>query len=223
MRKMTSDFVLGVNTAFLEKPENFRLWYEKMPSYRKEKIDTIRPLNSKNLSLGAGIVLLNGLSQWGISFDEISFAENGKPFIKGADGNRFNLSHSGTLAVGAFSDAAVGIDVEKIKTFGTRLVNFVYNENEITYIKNRSNSEEEENTLYTRLWPMQESVMKYYGQGLSMDPRKLYIDQEHDNQVFFEGMNLPDIYFTGYEYEGHCITVCSGKKSFSDEIEFVQI
>ncbi len=219
MKKTSSDLVFGVYVDFLNDPAQFEFWYNKMPGYRKEKIDAIKAPGSRLLSLGAGIVMHKGAEIFGINDDEVDVYENGKPYLKGTDNVMFNLSHSGSLAVGAFSDKLVGIDVETIKNFSQRLTNYVYNQDEITYIKYRSENEDEENRMYTKLWTMKESVMKYYGRGLAMDPRKLFIDQEGDCQVYYDGEKTDQVFFTGYEQNGYCITVCSPKKNFLDEIQ----
>ena len=60
--------------------------------------------------------------------------------------------------------------------------------------------------------------MKYYGKGLSMDPRKIFIDLEDGYKAYYDGEYLESLFFTQYEYIGYHITVCSEYKNFSDEI-----
>ncbi|WP_029231145.1 4'-phosphopantetheinyl transferase family protein [Butyrivibrio sp. VCB2006] len=215
------NFVLGMNIDFLEDQDEFDFWYKQMPEYRKAKIDRLGPLKSKMQSLGAGILLLKGLEKLGMTDAVIVEGEDKKPYIQGATDVEFNLSHSGDLVVCAFSDACVGIDVQKTKSFNRKLVNFVYKDEEIKYIKYRSETQFDMDLLCTKMWTMKESVMKYYGKGLSMDPRIIFLDQEHDNRVYHNGELLENIHFTGYEQEGYYITVCSEYENFSDEIIFV--
>ena len=215
------NFVLGIDVDFLQDRDKYDHWYLRMPEYRKAKIDRYKPDKSKRQSLGAGILLEKGFEMLGVSGTEIFEDEDQKPHVKGATDLEFNLSHSGKLAVCAFSDSQVGIDVQEPECFNRNLMNFVYKDEEIKYIKYRSKNQSEIDRMCTRMWTMKESVMKYYGKGLSMDPRRIFIDQEHGNAVFYEGEALENIFFTEYEHEGYFITVCSGYENFSDEISFV--
>ncbi len=222
LRKMNScNFVLGIDVDFLQDKDKFDYWYSQMPGERKAKIDKFRPLNSKLLSLGAGIVLKRGLDMLGFTDSVILEDQNEKPYLQGATGLEFNLSHSGKIAVCAFSDAPVGIDVQEPERFSGNLMNFVYKDEEIKYIKYRSENQSDIDRLCTKMWTMKESIMKYYGKGLSMDPRKIFIDLEHGDKAYYDGDALENIFFTEYEHEGYYITVCSGYESFSDEISFV--
>ena len=125
LRKMNScNFVLGIDVDFLQDKDKFDYWYSQMLGERKAKIDKFRPLNSKLLSLGAGIVLKRGLDMLGFTDSVILEDQNEKPYLQGATGLEFNLSHSGKIAVCAFSDAPVGIDVQEPERFSGNLMNF---------------------------------------------------------------------------------------------------
>ena len=58
--------IYGIEVDFLKDTKAFDFWYSKMPSYRKEKTDRIKPESGKRLSLGAGILLYTGLKELGI-------------------------------------------------------------------------------------------------------------------------------------------------------------
>ena len=210
--------VLGINTDFLEDKALFDYWYQQMPEYRKEKIDRYKPEASKRLSLGAGILIKKGLEEYGVDGSHILLGLNDKPYIESANSLEFNVSHSGSMAVCAFSDACVGIDIEGTKVFNRNLINFVYKQEEIKYIKYRSKNQNDENCLYTKLWTIKESIMKYYGKGLSMDPRKIFVDMEDGYKAYHDGKLLENIFFTQYECMGYHIAVCSEYERFSDEI-----
>lgn len=219
MRK--GNFILGIDVNCLEDKEIFEKWYHRMPQYRKNKIDKYKPLRSKRLSLGAGILLYKGLEMLGAGDAVIFDDDNQKPHVQGATDLEFNLSHSGNLAVCAFSDTGVGIDVQETERFSENLMNHIYKAEEIKYIKLRSKNQLEEELLCTKMWTMKESIMKYYGKGLSMDPRRIFIDMEHGSRVYYEGEALEGIFFTEFELSGYYVTVCSGYENFSDEINFV--
>ena len=202
--------------------DKFSDWYEKMPEYRREKIDKMKPEGGKRLSLGAGILFCEGLKSYGLDPQDvkIELGENETPFISDT-GLSFNLSHSKDVAVGAFSEKEVGIDVEKVKEFKKTLVEYVFDESEINAVKEEAGSDLDlENSLYTKLWTMKESLMKYCGKGISMSPKKIVISE---NSVSYEGKKLENITFTHFEYGDYHISVCSEDKNFCSSMEEIEI
>jgi 4'-phosphopantetheinyl transferase len=88
---------------------------------------------------------------------------NGKPFFANAE-IHFNLSHTGSAVVAAFSDSAVGIDIE---SRGRRrdfvgIANRFFHPSEADAI---ARSKDEEHFL--RLWTGKEAMLKLSGEGLS--------------------------------------------------------
>ncbi len=169
------------DTSVLKDEKIFRKFYEKMSKERKKKIDAIKPEGSKRLCLGAGILLDRAVGPC-----EIILGPQGKPYAKDMAAF-FNLSHSGDMAVIALSDSEVGVDIQKIKHFKDSLVDHVFN------IEDKKLAEEllaeladtgltaddvqhddsSFDQVCTRMWAMKESVMKYTGKGLSLDPKKI--------------------------------------------------
>ena len=96
--------------------ELFLSAYSMVSSERREKTDRYIPLKSKLQSLGAELLLRKGLSDIGFDGElKFRYAENGKPYIDGAEEINFNMSHSGNMAICAFSDAETGCDIESVK------------------------------------------------------------------------------------------------------------
>ena len=58
----------AIRTDILSDTELFRQWYEVMPQDRRKKIDSFRFDKDKRLSLGAGILLFNGLRRYGAEY-----------------------------------------------------------------------------------------------------------------------------------------------------------
>ncbi len=203
--------------------EIFDFWYEKMPAYRKEKIDAMKPESGKRASLAAGILLAKGLDEYGIEGAEIGFKANGKPYIIGKEDFCFNLSHSGNMAVGAFSGFEVGVDVEQNKVFKENLINYVFDEREVRYICGLEADEKERDRLYTRLWTMKESIMKYSGKGISMSPKNIFVNLEKGKEISYKGEKLKDLFLTSFEYKDHQISVCSGNGEFDARMEVLDI
>lgn len=221
--------IYGIEVDFLKDTKAFDFWYSKMPSYRKEKTDRIKPESGKRLSLGAGILLYTGLKELGIEGASVFYGENKKPYIdmnlesglndEGAGSLYFNLSHSGSMAVCAFSDSEVGIDIEQNKNFNDSLINYVFDENEAEFIRLQKEDITERNALFTSLWTMKESIMKYYGKGIAMGPKNIFIDQGKDLTVYYDGEPKKDIHLCTYTYKDYQICVCSDRIPFAESIE----
>ena len=221
---MTCNEVYVTDVSIYKDPEVFRSFYDKMDSMRKEKIDRLHNDSDKYLSLGAGVLLKRAMSEFGIDEPEIELGANGKPYIKGRSDIFFNLSHSGTYAAMTVSDREVGIDIEKIKNFKDSLIKRVFDEKEIAMVSRLLSETEgtKENiagtdALYTGLWTAKESVMKYFGTGLSMDPAKIHMElgKIRDNSsiksmtVSSEKVDCSGITIQCYELEDYRISVCS--------------
>ena len=115
-----------MNINMLEDQEQFDLWYDKMPDFRKRKIDAFKPHRSKLLSLGAGMLLDKALKDIGIDDYDIELDEHEKPRIKGMGDVFFNISHSGEVVCLGISDKEIGVDIEKVRHFKESLINYVF-------------------------------------------------------------------------------------------------
>lgn len=85
------------------------------PGARQEKIERLRYAADRRLSLGAGLLLDQGLKRFGLRERTEAFGtvENGKPCLLHHPEIQFNLSHSGSMVMAAFASCPVGCDVEK--------------------------------------------------------------------------------------------------------------
>lgn len=98
---------------------------------------------------------------------EFELNEHNKPFLSGVEDQYFNISHSGNFVVGAFSDQAVGIDVEMIGKDRRAIAKRYFTEEEITQMQTIKRPKEQIDFFY-RLWTLKESYMKALGMGMSM-------------------------------------------------------
>lgn len=213
--------IFGVDIRILDDQETFDTWYRKMPEYRKNKIDSIKPIIDKKLSLGAGIVLHRALLANGVKEYEVGIAEHGKPYIIGREDIFFNLSHSGNVAVCAISDSEVGVDIEKKRNFSEGLIKKVFDEKEIKDVEKRAETTEEKNQQYTALWTIKESIMKYYGKGIALDPSSIHVDFGDEISAkceYFPEDNL-NIFFNNYAEI--MLTICAKNNNFNKVINFL--
>lgn len=180
-----------------------------MPTERKKKIDAFKPQKNKLLSLAAGILVKRALEDEGIYTYEIIEKNAGKPYLKGRSDVFFNLSHSGEMAIIAVSDKEVGIDIQEKSHFEPGLIKRVFTEREISKAEKLGGDPD---LLYTGLWTAKESIMKYYGKGLSMEPLKIELDISSEKELFYSD----EIRLIRKEIGDYQVTICSPCADFRD-------
>ncbi len=215
-------YLLDVN--IFEDQEVYAQAYAGMDAGRRKKIDAYRFDKDKRLSLGAGFLLQKALGDIGISEYEIGYGKREKPYLIGHENIFFNLSHSGNMAAFGISDREIGVDIEKEKEFRPTLINYVFNDGDKELakelIKSIGLSDEQ---VYTRLWTVKESIMKYTGIGIGLEPKKIELYGKLDageypviyarsSEYDFEKLKLTCIDLDGYQ-----LTVCSEYEGFKIE------
>ena len=205
-----------MNIDILEDQVQFDLWYDKMPDFRKRKIDALKPHRSKLLSLGAGILLDTSMKDAGISSYEIELSENEKPRIKGMRDVFFNISHSGEMVVLGISDKEIGVDVEKVKHFKESLINYVFMPQDQDLAKELMMSESDMDKVYTRLWTVKESIMKHCGKGISLSPKNILLRLENGKiKASSAACDCEALNLIPYEIDDYQITICSEYEDFT--------
>ncbi len=200
----------------LENEELFRAEYEKMPAYRKEKTDRMRPPASKRQSLGAGILINLFLREYGLSEEDILFGESGKPLIRD-DGRKlgFSVSHAENLAVIAYGEGKIGIDIEGRDKFVRFLPEMIYSERELSYIKSFPQKEQPDPAC--RIWVVKEAATKAEGTGITDMMSAFNVIEEDGNiqkKVYFgengQGFNCMK---AGGCPEGFYCYICSDQEA----------
>ena len=148
-----------VSTSGLEDEKVFQSLYHIVSKERQDKIDRLRFLKDKRLSLAAEVLLGKALKLNGIDDFTLEVDENGKPYLKEISGLKFNLSHSEERVMCVISEKEVGCDVEWMKKPHYKMAEYFLTKEEITML-NRSNSEEEKQVMFYRFWTLKESFMK---------------------------------------------------------------
>lgn len=148
----------------LEDEKLFSEAYRFVSPERREKVGRLRHARDKRLSLGAGALAGIALEKAGIAGRGIEYGENGKPFVKGESGLFISISHSGSVATCAISNADVGCDVEKIKSADERIAKRFFSPEENGFI----NSAEDPDGAFYRIWTRKESFLKATGLGFTV-------------------------------------------------------
>jgi 4'-phosphopantetheinyl transferase len=97
-----------------------------------------------------------------------AYGPQGKPSLEnGASGLEFNVSHSGGLAVFAFSDRPLGVDLEAERPMRDlqAIAERFFSEREVATL--RGTDESERTAAFFRCWTRKEAFLKATGEGLS--------------------------------------------------------
>lgn len=182
-----------LDTTPLLNEEKFSIFYEKCPQRRKYKIDSKKLMQDKALSLGCEILTERGFCDFGKEAFELLYSERGKPFDK--DGNvHFSLSHSGKFAAAAFSDVAIGIDVEQRRDISEKLPARYFATDELSAAQN--------NEARLKLWTRKEALAKAFDIPLSAALAQ--------NVVYDTGiLNGQKYFLQTYTRSDFIISVCS--------------
>ncbi|MBQ6732440.1 MAG: 4'-phosphopantetheinyl transferase superfamily protein [Paludibacteraceae bacterium] len=191
----------------IDDPAIFAEWYEKMPAWRRRRIDSMKHESGKALSLGVGVLLHKALTEMGVEEpDEVCMNEFEKPFYKEYPEIHFSLSHSGVMAMCVISDRPVGCDVEKIRERDLDIAKRFFTSEEYDLIKSQK-TDELQTKMFFRIWTLKESFVKCIGTGLSTPLNefsiipdwhgKITLNQTISNSEYnFVELNLDD----GYKY-----------------------
>lgn len=139
-----------------------------------KNIEKIKNLRDYEYSLLKNILK----KEYNIDDYTITHNENGKPYLNNINDIYFNISHSDKYLVIVISNKKIGVDIEKIKKYNTKI-------NDILNIKPRNNEE------FFEYWTKKEALIKL--KGLSL---KDINDIDESN-----------VKFCTKKYKGHIITV----------------
>ena len=115
--------------------------------------------------LGRSLLNFGLLKEYGRTWEVMAQAGT-KPYLEGAGGVEFNISHTKGLVVCAVADRALGVDTEQIRPFKAGLMRRVCSESERGFVlEGRSEAARQER--FFRLWTLKESFVKAIGRGLA--------------------------------------------------------
>ena len=153
--------------------------YKNMVSeYRYKKVLTYKNEMDRMLSLGAELLLAEYLGR----IPDYKIDEFGKPYGECVE---FNFSHSGSVAVCAVSDSAVGVDIEKLRYVNLDIAKKKFCESEYNVIINSKNPQ---NTFF-EYWVKKESYVKALGKGMRIPFNSFNTDEITDRQFEVQRLN----------------------------------
>ena len=198
-----------LNVSKYKDDELFNKAYAKLPVKRREKIDCLKDKEDKLRSLGAGILFHYGMLEQGQNGTEaeIDYGEHGKPYLKDLPGLHFNLSHSGDMAVAAFSENEIGVDVQQMGAISRKLAKRFFSTEEYDFWVGLQSLPIQEHAFY-RIWSLKESFLKVTGLGMSLDLTSFSISIRDGIRVT-QTVNNNSYQFVEKSMPGYCISVCT--------------
>lgn len=200
-------------------------WFDRMPGFRKEKIQRFRFDEDKKRGVLGWILICKALEETaGFSYEYVAenvYADHrGKLYLN--DKVYFNIAHAGDKVICAASGSEVGCDVEKKNCDGLKIAKRFFSEKEYKYLESISDKADQERE-FLKLWTMKEAFVKTVGDGLSFPIDKIcFID---DNRKILSAISPDDkgtFYFKAYDAgEGYSCCVCSRNDAFSEDIKLV--
>lgn len=187
--------------------------YDALTPERRKKADEMRFEKDKRLCAGAGYLLSQGFSRYGVRNTTLFYGPHQKPYLNPAEGLFFSLSHSGLYAVCVFYHQEVGIDIQQQRSVSAELMQYVCAPKE--WARLQALPEQERTRQFFRIWTMKESYLKYLGCGLSLSPQVLSTDFSPAPRIFREGKAVP-VAFLCDCLDGHFLSVCFPAPQKSD-------
>lgn len=159
---------------------NIENYLSKLPQARQEKIAKYKFEKDIKLSIGVWIILEKAmkLHQINVSKYEVEVSEKGKPSFKDCP-LQFSLSHSGTYVLVAISSSPVGADIQEMRDFNDKMINYISDEDDLKYI----DSQNDKRDAFYKVWTFKEALVKKSGEGFSTQIKKIKIDYR-SNQLF---------------------------------------
>lgn len=136
----------------------FQAEYNRLSAWQKQKTDNMRNETQKKCSLAGQILLRRGLFElYGLTDYQITYNQNGKPL---SDACFFSISHSGTLAVCAFCNRPIGVDIEMLRPVKKRLKYKFFSDEEAEYV---NACENDFLFRFFTVWTRKEALLKMRG------------------------------------------------------------
>ncbi|WP_165456351.1 4'-phosphopantetheinyl transferase family protein [Pedobacter kyonggii] len=150
--------------------------FNTLPKTLKESNARYTRWQDRHLHLFGKLLLAKALEYHQIDIENLNrlkYNKFGKPYFDFNLG--FNISHSGSYVLCAFSDFLTpGIDIEEIKPIDISLLKHIFSDGEWKTI----NSSDDSLKRFYDLWTMKEAVIKADGRGLSIPLKKVNSDND---------------------------------------------
>lgn len=182
--------------------ENIHKYLQLVSKERQQKIESYRFLKDKRNCLLSYLLLSYALyKEYGILEKPLFYYnEYNKPFLEKLPFIHFNISHCDNAVLCATSHMSVGVDIENLLKFDSRIAKHFFTAEEKRALGQIHNKD----ILFTQIWTLKESYGKYIGKGLDYDLLSMNFDDLSDGWNKKRG-----IYFYSKVNSNYAVSVCS--------------
>lgn len=206
---------------------NYDRAFSLLSDGRKKKMALYKNSEARKQILVSELLLRKALADKKLDYDDLIYEYNeyGKPSLSNINGFFFNISHSGDYVLLGASNNEIGVDIERIKKFNSRIAQRFFRKEEYEYIM-APQDEEERKRLFFLYWVIKESYIKYSGKGLSQALNSFRIVIDENNRITVYQEDEPsELYFRHFnDLDGYSIGSCTNEESVEFEmISFAEL
>jgi 4'-phosphopantetheinyl transferase len=140
-----------------------------LPREKRQRILRYRHGLDRKIGICSEVLLRCLVSmELGVKFSGIDIRTGpaGKPYVKGAPGFHFSISHTRSAVAAVLSDEPAGVDVERIREIDLGIAPSVFSEKELSLLVG---SPEDRYRVFLDIWTKKEARLKRCGTGLTGD------------------------------------------------------
>ena len=174
---------------------------------KQKKINKFRFDVDKSLSLYPDILVrFLACKELNISNDALQFGINkyGKPYLTNYPDFYYNISHTRNAIIVGISNKEIGVDVERIKAFDSKIAERFFSVNEINYIRSISSNQD---VRFYEIWTKKEAYTKWIGKGLSVSLKSFDVTSDELSQKI-----------STFENYGYICSICCIDKINTNDI-----
>lgn len=143
-----------------------------------------------------------------------AYTKEGKPYLEGCSDFCFNISHTKEWVAVAVGTADIGVDIELLRTYKPTVAKRFFHPEEYSLLETLP--PQLHNEMFTRLWTLKESYVKYTGTGIANNFDKFAISINLSG-LRIKGNDSP-VCFKQYNYDGLFVSACSATDVFPANI-----
>ena len=178
---------------------------------RRRRIRRLRVPLKRAQCAAAGLLLTHLFGEKGVA-PNLTYGENGKPYLANRPDTFFSITHSDKWVFLAVSDSEIGIDAQAPRKVCPRLAARSTSPEELAWVKENTEPN------FTRLWTMKEAYLKYTGTGLTVPIRSVSLNVPPTDGYDEEN----NCYWSLLSYEDIPLSVCSAKPFLNVSIKVIR-
>lgn len=139
--------------------------YSRLSEARLARINSaVHDMDKRRLATSEIMVRDAAINTLGIRDEDIEFGvgPHGKPFLVGHEQFHYNVSHSGHMAVCAYGDEPVGVDIQEKRPHDMRVARRHFTSEEVSLLESTEKDGTQQD-LFFEMWVKKEAYAKYLG------------------------------------------------------------